>query len=334
MRTLSDFDLEFPRAYGATTATADFRCEPEDFQVVERLGFAPVGEGEHVFLWVEKRGENTAWVAKAIAQVAGVKEQDVGYAGRKDRHALTRQWFSVYLPLRAGQGEPDWQQLNSPSIAVQQVVRHTRKLRPGDHEANSFVIRLRHVCGEQAQITQRFEQLVAGGVPNYFGEQRFGNHGANLLEAEQLLFGGRRYTNTSKRGLMLSAARSYLFNRVLAGRVQRGDWQQVVAGEPCEYASGPLWGRGRSLAGDKLLAWETEQLSAWADWCDALEHKGLQQERRPLVLTLQEPAFSWVAPDQVELSFTLTTGAFATAVLQELVQLRNGQPAATSDAGD
>ncbi len=249
MRTLSDFVLACPRAYGAAVASADFRCEPEDFLVVEQLGFVPAGEGEHVFLWVEKRGENTAWVAKAIAQLAGVKEQDVGYAGRKDRHAVTRQWFSVYLPVRAGFVEPNWQQLNSPSIVIEQVVRHTRKLRPGDHEANAFVIRLRNLSGASAeQVTQRFEQVIAGGVPNYFGEQRFGNQGANLVEAEQLLIGGRRYNNTQKHGLMLSAARSHLFNRVLAGRVQRGDWQQAVAGEPCAYASGPLWGRGRSLA--------------------------------------------------------------------------------------
>src|SRR5688572_17268674 len=98
--SITDFSRDFPRAFGDVNVHALFRSCPEDFQVVEELGFELAGEGEHVFLHIEKRGENTAWVADQIAQVAKVKPMDVGYCGRKDRHAITRQWFSVYLPQR------------------------------------------------------------------------------------------------------------------------------------------------------------------------------------------------------------------------------------------
>lgn len=335
MRTSHDFSLQFPNAYGDLLASADYRTELDDFQVVEDLGFVPSGEGEHVFLWLEKRGENTAWIAKKIAELVGVKEMDVGYAGRKDRHALTYQWFSVYLPVRPGYVEPDWLALNAPGVQLLKVVRHNRKLRRGEHKANNFVIRLRNVqCDSRVLLQERIEQVLAGGVPNYFGVQRFGNQGGNLLEAEAILVGEKYYRDKQKRSLMLSAARSYLFNLLLAARVRRGDWQQCVAGEPEALPTGPLWGRGRLLSAGDLQAWEQEQLSDWGDWCNALEHVGLQQERRPLVLVADKPRVTWLADDDVEIAFTLPTGAFATAVLQAIFVLNNVQGATQIDSGE
>src|SRR3954469_3355058 len=129
------FSIDFPRAYGALTASADFRTELEDFQVDEYLGFEPCGQGEHVYLQIRKRGDNTAWVAEKIAELAQVAVMDIGYCGRKDRHAITTQWFSVYLPKI--EQEPNWELLNSESVQLLHAARHQQKLRRGDHERNN-----------------------------------------------------------------------------------------------------------------------------------------------------------------------------------------------------
>lgn len=317
---MTQFSLDFPRAYGELNASAIFRDQPEDFKVDEDLGFEPLGTGEHVFLQILKRGENTAWVAGKIAELAKVNINDVGYAGRKDRHAVTTQWFSIYLPKGA---EPDWMLLNSDTIHVIRIERHQQKLRRGDHRQNFFVIRLRDVqTDDRSALEQKIHNVLTFGVPNYFGEQRFGFGGNNLAEAEAILVGGKRYKDKQKRGLMLSAGRSYLFNLVLAERVIAGNWRDLIAGDPEPQSSGPLWGRGRSLAAGDLLAIEQSVLAHWQQWCDGLEHAGLSQERRNLRLLPSNTASRWLEND-LELSFSLAAGEFATAILRELAQLTN-----------
>lgn len=317
---MTDFSLEFPRAYGALTATAIFRAQPEDFQVDEELGYVPSGSGEHVFLHVCKRGENTAWVAGKIAELAGVNVTDVGYCGRKDRHAVTAQWFSVYLPKAP---EPDWTLLNTESIQLLSVSRHQTKLRRGEHQQNNFVIRLRNVqTDDRSLLQQKIDSIFTQGVPNYFGEQRFGLGGNNLQEAEAILVGGKRYRDKQKRGLMLSAARSYLFNQVLAARVLANNWANQIDGEINPNPSGPLWGRGRPLVSGALLELEQNALADWAAWCDGLEHAGLSQERRALQLMPRNARSVWEGDDLI-LYFSLDAGEFATAILHEFAVLQN-----------
>jgi tRNA pseudouridine13 synthase len=319
---LTEFSLEFPRAYGALTASAIFRAQPEDFQVDEDLGYAPSGSGEHVFLHICKRGENTAWVAGKIAELANVNVTDIGYCGRKDRHAVTAQWFSVYLPKAP---EPDWGILNTESIQLLSASRHHHKLRRGEHQQNNFVIRLRNVqTPNRDLLQQKIDAVFTQGVPNYFGEQRFGIGGNNLNEAEAILVGGKRYRDKQKRGLMLSAARSYLFNQVLAARVLANNWMNLIDGEISPQSSGPLWGRGRPLVSAALLEVEQEALSGWASWCDGLEHAGLSQERRALQLIPRNPAYSWDGDDLI-LQFALDAGEFATAILREIAALQAGE---------
>ena len=317
---LPTFSLDFPFAYGQPEVTADFRTEPEDFQVYEHLGFAPCGEGEHVYLHIRKRGENTAWVAQKIAELAQVAVMDIGYCGRKDRHAVTTQWFSVYLPKV--ESEPNWLALNSETTQVLHVARHQHKLRRGDHQSNQFVIRLRNlVCADKSSLEKKIEQVFAAGVPNYFGEQRFGRNANNLPEAHTILVEGKRMRDKQKRGLFLSAARSYLFNQVLAARVLAGNWQVLLAGEPEQFPTAPLWGRGRSAATDMAADLEKAVVSDWAQWCDGLEHAGLQQERRALVLKPEQASWRWLEND-IELSFALGSGEFATTILRELAILK------------
>jgi tRNA pseudouridine13 synthase len=315
------FSLDFPYAYGQPEATASFRVEPEDFQVDETLGFEPAGEGEHVYLHVWKRGENTAWVAERIAELAQVQVMDVGYCGRKDRHAVTTQWFSIYLPKK--ELEPDWAALNSESIKILSVSRHQHKLRRGDHETNRFIIRLcDFVVADKSAFEEKIANVLAQGVPNYYGEQRFGRNANNLPEAHAILVEGKRIRDKQKRGLMLSAARSYLFNQVLTTRVSANNWQMLLGGEPELYPTAPLWGRGRSAAtGDALLI-ENAAMEAWAEWRDGLEHAGLSQERRALVLKPEAASWCWIGAD-LEISFMLGSGEFATTILRELAVLQS-----------
>lgn len=329
--------MDFPFSLGPPVATALFRTELEDFQVDEELGFPLLGEGEHLCLHVEKRGENTRWVAQLLAEYFGVEEVAIGYCGLKDRRAVTRQWFSVHLPKGSVfDGLDNGAVL--PEVAEYKVLslnRHNKKLRRGVHQANRFQIRLREVAGEREAIEARLQKIAEQGVPNYFGEQRFGINGGNLQQADKLLaeqYGvnrqrGRRKSSSPKGGLYLSAARSYLFNLVLAERIRQGTWANPLIEEAAP--AGPMWGRGRSCEPTAVRELEGRVLSAWQDWTNALEFSGLKQERRSLILNPNQLSWQWMSsendcdccPDLV-LSFSLTSGGYATSVLRELSQLQ------------
>src|SRR6185503_17769039 len=162
---------ELPFAHGAIPPlTARLRLTHEDFLVEEILGYDADGAGEHLLLWVEKRGANTDWVARELAKFAGVPAVAVGYAGLKDRHAVTRQTFSVQL---AGRPDPDWSTFPHAEVTVLAATRHSRKLKRGALRGNRFVLVLREVGGDRAQAESVLQRIATHGVPNYFGEQRF-----------------------------------------------------------------------------------------------------------------------------------------------------------------
>lgn len=318
----SDYDLDFPRAWGAPLVEAQLKASAEDFRVDEVLDITPGEAGEHWLVQLRKRGDNTAWVAGQLAALAGLSVKDVGYCGLKDRHAVTSQWFSLYQP---GGAEPDWASLESEGgLQILQAGRAPRKLRRGEHRANDFVIRLRQLTGLnddiRSQLDERLALIAQQGVPNYFGAQRFGRQAGNLVRAQAMLVEGRRIRDRQQRSMALSAARSWLFNQVLAARVARGDWQTSLPGDPQAAVSGPLWGRGRALSKEQTLALEEAALSPWSRWCAALEQVGLKQERRPLVLQPEAFAGRWQG-DDLELSFRLPPGAFATSVLREIASV-------------
>ena len=219
---------------GKPRLSGQIRKQPEDFVVIEDLGFQPSGEGEHAYLQVEKRNANTSWVAWRIAEFAGIREMDVGYAGRKDRHAITTQWFSCYLP---GQPDPDWAQFSAEGVQLKQATRHGGKLRPGDLAGNRFELLVRmdaHDPTQRAALEMRLSRLAEEGFPNYFGAQRFGRDDQNLEAADRLLRRGERVRGD--RGMLISAARSALFNHYLSNR--------LAAGSPGDDV-GPLYGRSR-----------------------------------------------------------------------------------------
>ncbi len=327
-----------PLAWGGPALTGALRSTADDFVVEEQLGFVASGAGEHVLLWVEKRGQNTEWVARQLARFAGVAPVAVGYAGLKDRHAVTRQHFSVQLPGRA---DPDWAAAGIEGVTVLSAARHARKLPRGALQGNRFELVLRNVAGDREAALGIVESIRAGGVPNYYGEQRFGRGGDNVAQA-RAMFAGRR-VERAERSILLSAARSELFNRVLARRVGEGTWQRLVEGEVCQldgtgsifgpqpidaalvarceagdiHPTGPLWGAGELRCGEPLRALEQAVADAEPDLAAGLVAAGLKQERRALRVRVGglEARFE---DDALRLAFSLPAGAYATGVVREL----------------
>lgn len=341
--------LNHPLAWlqGNPTSEARLRSCAEDFQVVERLGFVPDGEGEHLFLRVRKCGENTDWVARQIAHFCRINPRLVSYAGKKDRHAVTEQWFCLPWPIK--QPHPHWASFNSDTIQVLEETRHGRKLKLGVAAGNHFRIRLRQVT-ELPQLKQRLQTLHLG-VPNYFGEQRFGQDHGNLLAAEGLLFNGRRERQAHKRGLYISAVRSALFNRVLSERLQQGLWTRLLDGDVLMlngsqscfrvksdeheavaerlqtgdlHLTGPMWGAGELMTQNEAADFEHAAVAPLFDWAEALAGLGLRQERRALRLVPEALEWTEEADDQISLAFALPSGAFATSVLRELCHWQTG----------
>ncbi|OYV01054.1 MAG: tRNA pseudouridine(13) synthase TruD [Burkholderiales bacterium PBB5] len=313
----------WPHAYPASGASATLKRLNEDFTVTELPLQLPSGEGEHLWLDIEKNGANTAFVAQQLAEAAGVQERDVGYAGLKDRHAITRQWFSIYLP----KGEtPDLTQLEHPEFKVLGQSRHVKKLRPGDLQGNRFRIVLRDVTGDPAvmqAVEANLKAVASQGVPNYFGAQRFGFEGGNVEQGRAMLAREIRVRNPKKKGLYLSAVRSFVFNEVLALRIQQGLWGQTLPGDVLDEAgrpTGPLWGRGRVSTTDQAQALENGVAERHASLCDGLEHAGLDQERRALVARPADMTWAWPQADELVLTFSLPAGTYATSVLAEVLR--------------
>jgi tRNA pseudouridine13 synthase len=330
-----------PRAHGEPPASGTLRAEPADFQVQEELGFAPSGTGEHAFLMIEKCGANTEWVARRLAEAAGVSPMAVGYAGLKDRHAITRQSYSVQLPGRA---DPDWDALAIPGVRVLSATRHDRKLKRGVHRGNHFRIRVRNLRGERDQIEQRLTKIGERGVPNYFGEQRFGRDGGNI-ERARAVFAGRRVPR-AERSLAISAARSLVFNTVLAQRVEEESWNRALEGEVWMLAgthsifgpepwtselavrlaafdidpTGPLIGAGELRSAGEVRELEERVIDAHRDLADGLAKAGLAQQRRALRLAAQGLLHEWEADGSLVVEFRLPAGSFATVVLRELCE--------------
>ncbi|MFY0991125.1 tRNA pseudouridine(13) synthase TruD [Halomonas sp. C05BenzN] len=319
-----------------------YRASPEDFVVEECLDFAPEGEGEHLWLWVEKRDLTTAMVARELARLCEASPREVGYSGMKDRVAVTRQWFSVQLPGRAAP-EALAERLAAHGIRVLDQRRHPRKLKRGVHRANRFRLRITGAAAEDPRFQARWEWLCRHGVANYFGPQRFGPDGRNLLRARALLARGWRKRD-DRDGMLLSAARSFLFNELLAARIGAGNWATPLPGEvvmldgtasqftveapDAELAAragrldlhpgGVLWGRGGSVADGEARAFEARLPERFPALCQGLERAGVRLGRRALRLRLADPVLER-GDGELWLSFALPRGGFATAVLRELI---------------
>jgi tRNA pseudouridine13 synthase len=345
MSFTGDALFSWPRTAPPPCASAMLRASPEDFVVEERLPFTLSGAGEHLWLKVRKRGLNTDQAAGFIARTAGVKRRDVGYAGMKDRHAVTVQWFSVYLPGRA---DPDWAGRLPAGCEILEARRHARKLHTGAHAGNTFTIVLRDCIADREALASRVETIQRRGLPNYFGEQRFGHGGENIARA-RAMFAGVTIHDRHKRGIYLSAARSFLFNAGLARRVTDGSWDRPLDGEvfildgtrsfflPEKldetiarrlrehdiHPSGPLWGAGELPTRGAARALEQAIADTEPALVAGLAQAGLKQERRALRLIPADLRAVWLDAASLRLEFALPSGTFATALLRELADYRD-----------
>jgi tRNA pseudouridine13 synthase len=330
------------------------KSSAEDFQVTEILGYEPIGEGEHIYLWVRKTGLNTAYLAEQIAKFTQLPLRTVTYAGRKDKHAQTEQWFSVHLP---GKGEFDWTKLNEPGAEVLKSIRHNKKLRTGVLKGNQFNITLRQLSSTSG-INERLQQIKQNGVPNYYGSQRFGNtthdpRGGNLVLADKMI-NGETIRNRNKRSMAISALRSWLFNEILSSRLQNGYLGKPLVGDVMQlagsnsffcaqhidnsinqrieqrdiYLSAPLWGKGQLDSQSDALQFEQHLAQQNITVTQTLEDLGLKQERRAINLFPNDLEWS-LTNDTLNLTFALPSGTFATSVLRELVDVVDNNHAKT-----
>ncbi|UOA09390.1 tRNA pseudouridine(13) synthase TruD [Methylobacter sp. S3L5C] len=332
----------WPYVYGQPSGSGKIRSIPEDFIVKENLAFEPSGTGEHAFLQIEKSGENTDYVARQLARFANVRQRDVSYAGLKDRHAVTTQWFSVWLP---GKADPDWSQFETDSMKVLQAVRHARKLKRGVLSGNSFTLVVRDWQGDKDKTIQQLEAIKVNGMANYYGSQRFGNEGQNVNKALAMFAGAK--VGREQRSLYLSAARSYLFNQILADRVISKNWDQPVAGDTYQFdlshscfksefpdaeiirrleikdmhPTGALWGKGDAGVSGDTLSLEQAVIDATPELAKGLVASGVDKDRRALRVNVQELQWQFVTDSVVELCFTLPAGSYATSVLREIIEL-------------
>ena len=324
-------------AQSSPTSKGQIKESPDDFCVEENLGFELTGEGEHLFLLVEKKRLNTEEMAKIIAQTLNVPLKSVSYAGLKDKFAKTTQWFSLHLP---GMADPTLESLNSDNYRLLESKRHNKKLRIGALKGNHFKIKVHDFEYDEKELFTRIEQVKANGVPNYFGPQRFGHNGSNLERAKEVLLDNKKIKNRHLRGIYYSAARSFLFNQILSLRVEQASWNKAVSGDlmmlagshsvfPIDEVDGeimrriadrdivptaPLWGKGKELITADALTIQNQALNPWQDWCTALERQGLDKSYRALVLVPEHFQFK-----DNTFSFSLPAGAYATTVLRELL---------------
>ena len=279
------------------------RTTPESFLVTEDLGYGLSGSGEHCFLDITKRGANTGWVAEKIAEFAEVKPMDVGYAGRKDRHAVTRQWFSVYLPAR----NVDFEKMQIEGVTLHAASRHSRKLRPGEIKANHFEIHIEAPNLDQSEVSDRLSGIINGGFPNYFGPQRFGRGLHNLDAADRFL--RQNGKPEGNRGMLLSAARSWLFNLYLSDQLRAG---QLQAGD-----QGPLYGKSRDpQPGEENLG------EVYLGWIQGLRRRGAKVGQRPLLVTPTNLEWEFVGGG-LDVRFELPPGCYATSLMAEVLQIED-----------
>jgi tRNA pseudouridine13 synthase len=339
-----------PHAFGVPPARGQLRGVPEDFVVQEQLGFEADGAGAHVLLRVRKREANTEWVARALARQVGCPVRDVGYAGLKDRHAVALQWFSV--PAGAV-GAHAWRGFEGEGFQVLEAHGHARKLPRGALSGNHFSIRVRGIEGDREALTERLRLIERRGVPNYFGPQRFGHGGGNLARLAQAETARR---GTHMHALMLSSARSLIFNAVLAARVREQRWEQLEPGDVANldargsvfpvaavdaelaarasrlelHPTGPLWGRGSSAAQGRVLELEQQVAAGFPLACEVSVAAGMRQERRSLRLSVSALRFEVTGADLL-LEFFLTRGCFATTVLREIVSSNTESASAAAE---
>jgi tRNA pseudouridine13 synthase len=325
--------------------------QADDFVVDEQLGFELTGEGEHHVLWVEKINTNTAYVAEQLSAFSGIPLRDIAYAGRKDKFARTRQYFSIYQGKHEA---PNWDDFACANVKILTATRHNKKFRLGALAGNKFTLTIRDVhVQDVSQLQARIEAVSEFGVPNYYGQQRFGEmhtaSGIKLngnLELALRMTQGEKIKNRNKRSMAISALRSWLFNEMLSYRIEQQQHRRIMTGDALQLSgsnsyfvvtreddmvtlqqrlldkdvqlTAPLFGDGKTAVTDQAQEFEANGSQAYAKMIKTLAGLGLKQERRPIILYPRDLDYQYI-DSALTLSFSLPGGCFATSVLREIV---------------
>lgn len=324
---------------------AFFKENDDDFEVHEVPAYLPSGQGEHLYVHFEKRGLDTDRAVRAIAEALGGSPREAGYAGMKDRHAVTTQWASV-LTRRSPE---EARALALPGIRVLEASRHGNKIRTGHLDGNRFVLRLRGLdAARLPELEQALGWLVANGAPAYFGTQRFGRDGDNAARARRwIVEGGRAPEKPFERKLLVSALQSEIFNALLAARVGAGELGRIVDGDLVRKedsgglfvaddlaevqaradrlevsATGPMMGAEMRWPAREAARREEEALAAAGLTRDHLERfrRAGEGTRRGYRVLVRDASVSPDAEGSVRVSFTLPSGAYATEILREITR--------------
>lgn len=347
---------ELSYLYGKPEPKGLLRVNQTDFKVFEQLPFSPCGEGEHLFIHIRKTGANTVFVARELAKYFKVKESLVSYAGLKDRFAVTEQWFGVHVP---GKQVYDLTDLNIEGVDVLNYTRHNKKLRTGALTGNDFEIILRNVTDIKV-LYERWKKIIEQGVPNYFGEQRFGINGGNIDHALSL-FSGTKVKDKKKRGMYLSAARSFIFNDIINERIKERTFSKIQIGDVLMLAgtqsvfllheiddtikqrfiekdvdiTAAMWGAGELMTTGEPNIFEQTIADKHNEFSTGLPRFGLKQERRRIRLTITNTDIEILANENnddslkkaglpsVKISFSLAAGSYATTILRELIDYQD-----------
>lgn len=328
--------------HGKPRSSGELKAVPEDFIVKEDLGFELDGEGEHVMVRVEKIGCNTLFVAEQLAKFAKISARAVSYAGLKDRHAVTEQWFCLQMP---GKETPDFSLWQLEGCRVIATTRQKRKLRIGALKGNQFELIIRNI-NDSDDFESRLQQIALQGVPNYFGEQRFGRDGQNLIQALRWANNEIAVRERNKRSFYLSAARSAMFNHVASERIANQMTQKVLLGDALQLTgrgswfvansdelatleprvlsselsiTAPLPGDGDLGSKDDALEFETRSLESYGAFMELMKSERVSPARRAIIVKPQNLQWQWIDKTTLKLQFFLTSGSFATSVVREII---------------
>ena len=326
--------------YGKPTTHGLYKQQFEDFVVIEELGFEFTGEGEHVLVYLEKKDCNTVFVAEQLAKYVGISVKNVSYAGLKDRQAVTQQWFSLHMP---GKETPDFSKFDLAGCRILQITRHNKKLKIGALKGNRFEIILRNLTDN---IEPKLNTIKQYGVPNYFGEQRFGRDQNNITQAIKWATGEISVKDRKKRGFYLSAARSAIFNDIVSQRIKQNIQQTVLDGDILQLSKSNSWFLSKTdelsllqqrlqngeinitapMVGDSSLGttsvaleFETNCLKHWSCFEELFKKERLETIRRSILLRPEQLEWQWIGENDIEINFYLPSGCYATSVLRELI---------------
>lgn len=338
---------QWRRQFDSFECTGRIRTQPSDFQVTESLGFELDGEGKHLWVYIEKTGCNTVDVCNGLSRAAKVHPKEIGVSGQKDRNAVAKQWFSILAEQNPKDTLEQVQQYcdDQDNLTLIQFEFHQGKLRRGSHRSNTFQLVIRELSANRERLEKTLKRIVHEGVPNYFGPQRFGRNGKNLLTALRLFNGENKRLDRHARSMALSSARSWIFNEVVSERLRRDDLATPQIGDALMLSgtqswfvhdgidssiaerwrshdlniTAPMWGKGILPSRDSIQRFEQSVVDGVSLLPEGLVDQGLTQQRRAIRIVPKELQWSFPESSVLQLQFSLTRGGFATSVLRELV---------------